>query len=77
MKIVNGKWVDDNQNPVDNFNVSQLIEIGEKVKAVYGNNITYNRIDLVSHMRKLSSKEETDLAFLLNQEVSISKLAGL
>ena len=76
MKIVNGKWVDDNNNPVDNFNVSELLEIGHKVTALYGNKITYDRIDLISHMRKLSSKEETDLAFLLNQEVSISKLAG-
>lgn len=76
MKIVNGKWIDDNQNPVDNFNVSELLEIGEKVKAVYGNEITYDRINLISSIRKLTGTEEKDLAYLLEQEGVISKLVG-
>jgi hypothetical protein len=76
MKIINGRWVDDNHNPVDNFNVSQLLEIGQKVKAVYGDKITYNRINVISSITKLTGKEEGDLAYLLEQEGVISKLAG-
>ena len=76
MKIINGKWVDDNNNPVNNFNVSQLLEIGQKVKAVYGEKITYDRINLMSSIRRLTLKEESDLAYLLEQEGMISKLAG-
>ena len=76
MKIVNGRWVDDNNNPVDNFNVSELIEIGEKVKAVYGEKITYDRINLISSIRKLTGREEGELAYVLEQNGVLSKLAG-
>lgn len=76
MKIINGKWVDNNNSPIDNFNVSELLEIGEKVKAVYGKAITYDRINLISSIRRLTGREESDLAYLLEQEGVISKLAG-
>jgi len=77
MKIINGKWQDDNNCPIDNFNVSELLEIGEKVKAVYGKGITYDRIELITNMNKLSEKEKSSLAYLLNREdVTLSKLAG-
>jgi hypothetical protein len=75
MKIINGRWVDDNNNPVDNFNVSQLLEIGQKVKALYGEKITYDRINLMSSIRRLTGKEERELASLLNQEGIISKMS--
>ena len=76
MRIVNGRWQDDNNNPVDNFNVSELLTIGEKVKALYGEKITYDRINLVSSIEKLSAKEERGLASLLEQEGMISKMVG-
>ena len=75
MKIINGRWVDDSNNPVDNFNVSQLLEIGQKVKAVYGENITYDRINLMSSIRRLTGREEGELASLLEQEGIISKMS--
>ena len=76
MKIINGKWQDDNQDPVDNFNVSKLLEIGRNVQAVYGDKITYDRISLISSISRLTNKEESGLAYLLEQEGMISKLAG-
>lgn len=76
MKIENGKWVDQYGDPVDNFNVSELLDISEKVEAIYGKNITYNRIDLISSIKSLSEQEESSLAYLLTQDVNISKLAG-
>ena len=76
MKIENGKWVDQYGDPVTVFNFNELKEIGEKVQAVYGENITYNRIDLISSIKQLSEKEESSLAHLLTSDVSISKLAG-
>jgi hypothetical protein len=76
MKIVNGRWVDDNNNPVDNFNVTELLEIGQKVKALYGEKITYDRINLISSIRRLTSREESGLAYLLEHDGMISKLAG-
>jgi hypothetical protein len=76
MKIENGKWRDQYGDPVNHFNVSELLDISEKVTAVYGEDITYNRIDLISSIKQLSEKEESSLAHLLTSDVSISKLAG-
>lgn len=76
MKIENGKWRDQYGDPVTVFNFNELKEIGEKVTAVYGEEITYNRIDLISSIKGLSAKEESSLAHLLTSDVSISKLAG-
>lgn len=76
MKIINGKWQDVNQDPVDNFNVSELLEIGKNVQALYGEKITYDRITLMSSIRRLTSKEEGSLAYLLEQDGMLSKLAG-
>ena len=76
MKIINGKWQDVNEDPVDNFNVSQLLEIGRNVQAVYGENITYDRISVISSISRLTNKEESGLAYLLEQDGAISKLAG-
>ena len=77
MKVVNGKWQDQHGNPVNDFNVKELIEIGQKVKAVYGDDITSNRIDLISNLTKLSEKEESGLNYLLSNNVNIAKLAGM
>ena len=77
MKVINGKWQDQYGEPIDNFNAPQLMEIGQKVKAVYGEDITSSRIELVSSIVNLSEKEENSLAHLLNRDdVSFSKLAG-
>ena len=77
MKVINGKWQDQYGEPIDNFNAPQLMEIGQKVKAVYGEDITSSRIELVSSIVNLSDKEERSLAYLLNRDdVNFSKLAG-
>lgn len=77
MKVVNGKWQDRNGDPINHFNASELMEIGQKVKAVYGDNITSSRIDLISKLNHLSEKEENGLNYLLNSDVNIAKLAGM
>jgi len=76
MKIIEGKWVDQYGDPITVFNFNELKEIGEKVTAVYGENITYNRIELISSIKDLSEREENSLAQLLTSDYNISKLAG-
>ena len=76
MKVVNGKWQDQYGEPIDYFNAPKLMEIGQKVKAVYGDDITSNRIDLISRLNHLSEKEENGLNYLLSSDVNIAKLAG-
>lgn len=77
MQIVNGKWVDKYENPVDHFNVNELVEISEHVKALYGEKITYERIKLVGSLKALNSEQESIIANLLQDHDLISKLAGL
>ena len=76
MQIVNGKWVDKYENPIDHFNVNELVEISEHVTALYGENITYERIKLVGSLKSLNPEQENIIAELLQDHALISKLAG-
>jgi hypothetical protein len=77
MQIVNGKWVDRYENPVDNFNFNQLKEVSEHVTALYGEKITYERIKLVGSLKSLNDKQESIIANLLQDHELIAKLSGL
>lgn len=76
MKIVNGKWQDDLGEPVTVFNYNKIKEIGNNLVNLYGEDITYSRINLISTIKQLTPKQESDLAYVLSQEGAISKLAG-
>lgn len=76
MKIINGRWQDCQGNAVNNFNVSELLEIGQKVTAIYGDDITYSRIGLVSSLNNLSKREEHSLDVLLKEKGVLDKLIG-
>ena len=76
MKIVNGKWQDDQGEPVTVFNYNKIKEIGSNLVNLYGEDITYSRINLISTIKQLTPKQESDLAYVLSQEGAIAKLAG-
>ena len=76
MKIVNGKWQDDLGEPVTVFNYNKIKEIGNNLVNLYGEDITYSRINLISTIKQLTPKQESDLAYLLSQEGAIARLAG-
>jgi len=76
MKIENGKWVDQYGDPVTVFSYDKMREIGDNLKNLYGEDITYSRINLISTIKQLTPKQEDDLAYVLSQEGAISKLAG-
>ena len=76
MKIVNGKWQDDLGEPVTVFSYNKIKEIGDNLVSIYGEDITYSRINLISTIKTLTPKQEDDLAYVLSQEGAISKLAG-
>ncbi len=75
MKIINGKWADCNGEPITVFNYNKLKQIGEKVQAVYGENITYDRINVISNLTMLSSKDENTLARVFDEKM-LTKLMG-
>jgi len=76
MKIENGKWVDQYGDPVTVFTYDKIREIGDNLVNLYGEDITYSRINLISTIKQLTPKQEDDLAYVLSQEGAISKLAG-
>jgi hypothetical protein len=76
MKIENGKWVDQYGDPVTVFNYDKIKEIGSNLVNLYGEDITYSRINLISTIKTLTPKQESDLAYVLSNEGAISKLAG-
>ena len=76
MKIINGRWQDDNEQPIDHFNITDFLEIGENVKKMYGEDITYSRINLVSAIKSLTPEQEDSLAYILSQDGLMAKLAG-
>ena len=76
MKIENGKWVDQYGDPVTVFTYDKMREIGDNLTNLYGEDITYSRINLISTIKQLTPRQEDDLAYVLSQEGAISKLAG-
>ena len=76
MRIINGKWQDDLGEPVTVFSYNKMKEIGNNLVNLYGEDITYSRINLISTIKTLTPKQESDLAYVLNSKNGISKLAG-
>jgi hypothetical protein len=76
MKIENGKWVDQHGDPVTVFSYDKMREIGNNLVSIYGEDITYSRINLISTIKTLTPKQEDDLAYVLSQEGGIAKLSG-
>lgn len=76
MKIINGRWQDANGESVTELNYSKLKKIGDNLSTLYGKDITYSRIDLLTTIISLTSKQESDLAYVLSNDSAISKLAG-
>lgn len=76
MKIVDGRWVTEDNSPIDPMN-KELKELSEKVTAVYGKDITHDRISIISKLLTLKEHQEQVLSRLLNDEELFSKLIGL
>jgi len=75
MHIFNGRWVvDDNLTPVDERTCSTLLELGRKVQSIYGKNITYDRIKLISQLGSLEDNDERSLSRII-EEGAITRLA--
>lgn len=77
MQIVNGRWVDDdNESPIDNFNVGKFLEIGKKVKSMFGKDITHHRIEMVSKIADMNEEQSFVLAEVLASK-KMSKIIGI
>lgn len=73
MTILNGRWVDEKFNPIDERTSPQLMELGRKVKSLYGENISYNRIEFVNNLSSLNEAQEEGLRIVFDENL-IDKL---
>lgn len=67
MKIVNGKWVDQYEDPIDDRTYSQLTSLGMKLRVLYGKEITYDRIQIVTQLTQLDTLDERALSVIFEQ----------
>ena len=76
MRIVNGRWVvDDNLTPIDERTSPAFVELGKKVTSIYGKrNITHDRIKLISQLDSLTDSDERVLSRVI-EEGLVSKIA--
>lgn len=73
MRIFNGRWIDDNNNPIDERTSPDFVELGRKVQSLYGRNITYNRIKFIKELSNLDDKQEDALCLVFDNNL-INKL---
>jgi len=75
MKILNGRWVNDKEDPLDYFETKSIKSLGKKIKSIYGNKITYNRISIISSLSTLDYKIERAFTNIIKDESLIKKLS--
>ena len=66
MKIVNGRWVDNNGDPINELTSKKFVELGRKVSAVYGKNISYDKINIVNNLTSLSVNQHKSLSHIID-----------
>jgi hypothetical protein len=68
MQIINGKWVDQYEDPIDERTSWKLVNLGKQVQSIYGrDNITYDRLKLVHLLTSLTEKDERNLSRILEE----------
>lgn len=78
MKIQNGKWVNDFEESLSKFEMKELIELGQRVKSVFGEDITYDRIEIINSLSsEKNEKKETILNYLLQNENVLKEISLL
>lgn len=75
MKIINGKWVDDYHEPINDLNFNKFKELSKKVYSIYGKKITYDRIEVISSIGELNEKQEVVLTSILSTNKTLSLLS--
>lgn len=75
MRIINGRWVDDYHDPIDDLNFKKFSDLSKKVSSVYGDKITYNRIEVISSLGELNQKQEIVLSSILSTNKNLTLLS--
>jgi hypothetical protein len=77
MQVINGRWVDDNQEPLEFHEAGAKIKaLGERVTSVFGNDITYERINIIQILSQKNNVKEKVIDTVLNNKELFNKLTG-
>lgn len=74
MKILNGKWVNDKEDPLTVLEIKDVISLGKKVVSLFGEDITYERINIVNSFSKNDKDKERVINHLLENEKLFNKI---
>jgi hypothetical protein len=77
MKIINGRWVNDYGDQLSVLEISQVKELGERVTSVFGDDITYERIEIINALSSKDKTKENIIRLVFNNEELLTKLSGL
>jgi hypothetical protein len=73
MQIVNGRWVDSNEDPISINNFEDFKKISQSLSTMYGNDITYDKINLMSYILR-DKTSEVKLNKIINNKEILDKL---
>jgi len=74
MKILKGKWVNDNEESLSTLEIQNVLSLGKKVVSLFGEDITYERINIVNSFSKNDKDKERVINHLLENEKLFNKL---
>jgi hypothetical protein len=74
MKILKGKWVNDNEESLSTLEIQNVIFLGKKVVSLFGEDITYERINIVNSLCKNNKDKERVINHLLENEKLFDKI---
>jgi hypothetical protein len=68
MRVVQGKWVDEFGNGINKevLNGHDFISFRDKLTCIFGENVTYDKIDILHHVLKMDDVEHRALSGVLN-----------
>lgn len=68
MRVKNGRWVDGNDNTINTteLNGHDLVAFMGKLTCIFGENITYDKIDILHHILSMDDVEHKALSGVLN-----------
>lgn len=77
MKIEKGRWVNDMGDTLTVFESKEIVSVGNVINKIFGDDITYDRIEIVNSLFKKNEKKEKLINLVLNDEQLFNKISGL
>jgi hypothetical protein len=73
MQIIEGKWVDSNEDPINHLNFNEFKKIKDSLSTMYDSNIDYDKINLMCFLMGKKGMEKK-LCNIINDPEIIGKI---